>query len=154
MLRFLDQEQDDEVLLAGMKRLPIGRMMKQAGREVNDFYTKGQYGDIRRDLEGNIIRDSDGQPKRKMIRLDRRRFPKQSGDGKMPADLRERFDKRMKKAMDAIDAFDPAEAQWKEDYNRKLKNKPDVDPAAAVELIQPIAPLDGEIRPAGMIPGV
>ena len=49
MLRFVDQEQDDETLLAGMKRLPIGRMMKQAGREANDFYTRGQLPDLQGD---------------------------------------------------------------------------------------------------------
>ena len=161
MLRLVDVDpypETEEVLLAGMKRLPIGRMMKQAGREVNDFYTRGQYGTVRRDAEGNIMRDRDGLPLRREIRTDRRKFPKQDGDGKMPSDLKERFEQRMKKTYDAIDNFDPAEAQWKEDYNKKLKNKPDspIDPLSVPELIQPIAPLDQNqypYEPMGM-PGV
>ena len=164
MLIFLDEPQgQEETLLAGLQRLPIGNMMRQAAREGNDFYTRGQYGKFRREQiydpktdsvrQGKIKRDKDGRPLRRQERLDKRKFPRQDGDGRMPPDLRERIDERMKKAMDAIDAFDPVEAEWREKENR-IRNKPDIDPAAAVELIQPIAPLDGDIRPAGMIPGV
>jgi len=51
MLRFVDLEDDqgpNEILLAGIKPLPINRMMRQAGREANDFYTRGESGGFRR----------------------------------------------------------------------------------------------------------
>ena len=46
-----------ELLIAGIKPLPINRMMRQAGREVNDFTTKGKYGPfIRREPPRNAPR--------------------------------------------------------------------------------------------------
>ena len=58
----------------------------------------------------------------------------------MPKDLKQRTMERLERTQDAINNWDPIEA-IKEDYNR-LKGK--MGPADAVELIQPIAPLDGQ----------
>ena len=67
MLKFLDIEPDNEVLLAGYKPLPTGRMLKQAGRELNDFYTKSQTGRFRR--QTSLQRDSKFIPKATFNRL-------------------------------------------------------------------------------------
>lgn len=48
MLRFLDVEQEEETLLAGYKPIPKNRMLRQANREGNDFYTNKGYGPFRR----------------------------------------------------------------------------------------------------------
>ena len=69
----------------------------------------------------------------------------------MPKDLKQRTMERLERTQDAINNWDPIEASAQEDYNR-LKGK--MGPADAVELIQPIAPLDGEIREAGAFPQV
>ena len=56
MLRFVDIEDqiEQEQLLAGLKPLPINRMLKQAGREANDFYTRGESGGFRRTRKGRL----------------------------------------------------------------------------------------------------
>ena len=217
MLKFLDIEPDNEVLLAGYKPLPKGRMLKQAGRELNDFYTKGQAGKFSREtipFRGidkivpkatfNRLMQKDpemadmykrqvlqGKPpnagdrfnlnefndritiKKRPIRLNKAENAASSrednyirdkgykGNSPTPEDVKKRTLNRLEEVQRFINEdYDPIGAVEKEAQNRKrggnkpLVNGPDVDPAAAVELIQPIAPLDGEIRPAGMIPGV
>ena len=221
MLRFLDVEQQEEVLLAGYKPLPKARMIRQAAREANDFYTGKGYGPFRRkdnrnarkiattqrtlqklmatdpDLrrmyveqiqQGNEPKDGDkfelrrgsfdqndiileyrpvdmnvyntGGPKRSKGGL-RWRDDKDRKLNRAPEEVKTRLINNIKEVERFINEdYDPIGAVEKEAQNRKrggnkpLVNGPDVDPAAAVELIQPIAPLDGEIRPAGMIPGV
>ena len=221
MLRFLDVEQQEEVLLAGYKPLPKARMIRQAAREANDFYTGKGYGPFRRkdnrnarkiattqrtlqklmatdpDLrrmyveqiqQGNEPKDGDkfelrrgsfdqndiileyrpvdmnvyntGGPKRSKGGL-RWRDDKDRKLNRAPEEVKTRLINNIKEVERFINEdYDPIGAVEKEAQNRKrggnkpLVNGPDVDSAAAVELIQPIAPLDGEIRPAGMIPGV
>ena len=141
MLRFVDLEDDqtpDDTLLAGIKPLPINRMMRQAGREANDFYTKGSFGAGTRGRDGKLHRNSDGSPQRGQLR-----------DGAAPEGLKERTMERLERTQDAINNWDPIEASAKEDFNR-LKGR--MGPADAVELIQPIAPLDGEYRESGAFP--
>ena len=58
MLRFVDLEDDqgpDETLLAGIKPMPINRMVRQAGREANDF-------------EGAAMEDSPGAETGKLFK--------------------------------------------------------------------------------------
>ena len=58
---------------------------------------------------------------------------------------------RQQQTRETIDNWDPIEASAQEDYNR-LKGR--MGPADAVELIQPVAPLDGEYKEAGAFPQV
>ena len=156
MLRFVDLEDDqgpDETLLAGIKPLPINRMVRQAGRKANEFYTKGRYTETnvphptRKDYQLNLRRAGEtslsekGEGRASQTRIDR-----ETGQN-----LADETMERLERTQDAINNWDPIEASAKEDYNR-LKGK--MGPADAVELIQPIAPLDGEIRPAGSFPQV
>ena len=134
MLRFVDQESEEELLLAGIKPLPINRMMRQAGREANDFYTKGSYGTGTRNRDGNFHRNSDGSMQRHQLR-----------DGVMPDDLKQRTMERLERTQDAINNWDPIEASAQEDFNRmKGADMPDV------------RPIDTPSNPApeGMFPGV
>jgi hypothetical protein len=48
---YLDSQFED---IAGLKPLPINRMMRQAGREANDFYTRGMSGGFRRYTRGRL----------------------------------------------------------------------------------------------------
>ena len=124
MLRFVDLEDDqgpDETLLAGIKPLPINRMMRQAGRKVNQD------------------------------RIDNANFMGGKYSSPMTPALRKEGMERLERTQDAINNWDPIEASAKEDYNR-MKGK--MGPADAVELIQPIAPLDGEYKQSGSFPGV
>ena len=111
MLRFIDLEtpanQEEDVQVAGLRPLPINRMRRQAGREANQFYTRGDFGPALRDRNGNIYRNSDGTPQRGQLR-----------DGQMPADMKERLIKRHQKANEAIENWDPIEASAQEDTNR------------------------------------
>ena len=144
MLRFIDIEAEEETLVAGIKPLPLNRMSKQAGREANSFYTTGSYGGFVRGRDGKILRNSDGTPQRKSRRSGPDRY-KGEGD-KLPPEVKGRVLERFRRTQEAVENWDPVEASAQEDYNR-LKG---VDPSAVIELIQPIAPLDGDIRPAGM----
>ena len=144
MLRFIDIEAEEETLVAGIKPLPLNRMSKQAGREANSFYTTGQYGDFVRGRDGKIIRRADGTPQRGRGRYGRDRYL-DKGE-KLPPEVKGRVLERFRRTQEAVENWDPVEASAQEDYNR-LKG---VDPSAVIELIQPIAPLDGDIRPAGM----
>ena len=147
MLLFVDeQDENQEELLAGLRPLPINRMVKQAGREANDFYTKGRYGKFERDRDGKVYRNQDGTPQ---SRENGRPNEWNSGpkEGVMPKDLKERTLKRQQKTKDAIDNWDPIEASAKEDYNRLKGGRRGpawMGPGAADELIQtietPIAP--------------
>jgi len=154
MLIFVDeQDENQEELLAGLRPLPINRMVKQAGREANDFYTKGRYGKFERNRDGKVYRNKDGTPQSREQRRDEdfyeldartRRF---GGQGVMPKDLKERTLKRQQKAKDAIDNWDPIEASAAEDYNRLKGGRRGpawMGPGAADELIHtietPIAP--------------
>lgn len=144
MLRFIDIEAEEETLVAGIKPLPLNRMAKQAGREANSFYTTGAYGGFVRGRNGKIIRNSDGTPQRDNIRRGPDRY---RGEGdQLPPEVKGRVLERFKRNQEAVEAWDPVEASAQEDYNR-LRG---VDPSAVIELIQPIAPLDGDIRPAGI----
>ena len=154
MLRFVDLEDDqgpDETLLAGIKPLPVNRMMRQAGREANSFYTRGGYGGFAKGRDGQIIQS--GPEGRQVPLREKNRYNSAAPDQPkvMPKDLKQRTMERLERTQDAINNWDPIEASAKEDYNR-LKGK--MGPADAVELIQPIAPLDGEIREAGAFPQV
>ena len=147
MLLFIDeQDENQEELLAGLRPLPINRMIKQAGREANDFYTKGRYGKFERDRDGKVYRNQDGTPQ---SRENGRPNEWNSGpkEGVMPKDLKERTLKRQQKTKDAIDNWDPIEASAKEDYNRLKGGRRGpawMGPGAADELIHtietPIAP--------------
>ena len=154
MLRFVDLEDDqgpDETLLAGIKPLPINRMVRQAGRKANEFYTKGRYTETnvphptRKDYQLNLYRAGETSSSEKGEgRASQTRIDRETGQN-----LADETMERLERTQDAINNWDPIEASAKEDYNR-LKGK--MGPADAVELIQPIAPLDDEIRPAGSFP--
>ena len=133
--------------IAGLRPLPINRMRRQAGREANQFYTRGEFGPVLRDRNGNIYRNSDGTPQRGRLRPE--------SDGQMPADMKERLIKRHQKANEAIENWDPIEASAQEDTNRLRGGRRGpipISPLDAMELIQPIAPLDKE--PYTAFPGV
>ena len=158
MLIFLDEPQgQEETLLAGLQPLPTGRMFKQAAREANSFYTKGSYGEFVRKRDGTIWKSGPEGRQVPLREKNRQNAAREDRPKVMPDDLKKRTMDRLKRAQKAIDNWDPVEASAKEDYNRLKGGRRGpipIDPAAAVELIQPIPPLDGEIRPAGMIPGV
>lgn len=139
--------------LAGIKPLPINRMLRQAGRKANQFYTRGDY------VETNV---PNAHRKDGTLHLFRAGTTSHAGKGEGRAsqtqidratgqNLADETMERLERAQDAINSWDPIEASAQEDYNR-LKGK--MGPADAVELIQPIAPLDGEIREAGTFPQV
>lgn len=154
MLRFVDLEEDqgpDETLLAGIKPLPINRMVRQAGREANNFYTRGGYGGFARGRDGRIIQSGPDGRTVPLREQNRHNSASPNQPKVMPKDLKRRTMERLERTQDTINNWDPIEASAKEDYNR-LKGK--MGPADAVELIQPIAPLDDEIRQAGSFPGV
>ncbi len=153
MLRFVDQESEEELLLAGIKPLPINRMMRQAGRKANEFYTKGRYTETniphptRKDYQLNLRRAGETSLSEKGEgRASQTRINRETGQN-----LADETMERLERTQDAINNWDPIEASAKEDYNR-LKGK--MGPADAVELIQPIAPLDGEYRETGAFPEV
>jgi len=216
MLRFLDVEQEEETLLAGYRPIRKDRMLKQAAREANDFYTNKGYGPFRRkdnrnarriattqrtlqklmatdsDLrrmyveqiqQGNDPKEGDkfrlrrgsfdqndiilehrpvemnsynrGKPERVKgglrFREDRREDPKQL----LPDDVKKRTLSKIQEVERFINEdYDPIGAVEKEAQNRKRGGNIPIDPASGAELIQPISPLDSEIRPAGMFPGV
>lgn len=153
MLRFVDQQSEEELLLAGIKPLPINRMMRQAGRKANEFYTKGRYTETnvphptRKDYQLNHFRAGEtSRAEKGEGRASQTRINRETGQN-----LADETMERLERTQDAINNWDPIEASAKEDYNR-LKGK--MGPADAVELIQPIAPLDGEIKEAGTFPQV
>ena len=159
MLRFIDLEtpanQEEDVQIAGLRPLPINRMRRQAGREANQFYTRGQYGKPVRGRDGQIIRNSDGTPELDKTRSTKDNIYYDKGDGQMPADMKERLIKRHQKANEAIENWDPIEASAQEDTNRLRGGRRGpipISPLDAMELIQPIAPLDKE--PYTAFPGV
>ena len=147
MLLFVDeQDENQEELLAGLRPLPINRMVKQAGREANDFYTKGRYGKFQRNRDGNVFRNKDGTPQSREFGRPNE-WNSRNGDGVMPEGLKERTLKRQQKAKEAIDNWDPIEASAKEDFNRLKGGRRGpawMGPGAADELIHtietPIAP--------------
>ena len=151
MLRFLDLEtppnQEEDVQVAGLRPLPINRMTRQAGREANQFYTRGEFGRPLRNRDGEMFRNSDGTPQKGQLR-----------DGQMPADMKQRLIERQQKTKEVIDNWDPIEASAQEDYNRlRGGNKPIVNPGAlplADELIQtietPIAPATSQMDRYGI----
>ena len=194
MLRFVDLEDDqgpDETLLAGIKPLPINRMIRQAGRLKNqspDGRNAGPMMFSRKDRtrltltkdEVETLRRSDPQfaasYERQVIEgkdpkltdkyslhkganggVTGSQFPPYTAGGEIQ---RERMDReqlnqltiqRQQQTRETIDNWDPIEASAQEDYNR-LKGR--MGPADAVELIQPVAPLDGEYKEAGAFPQV
>ena len=97
MLRFLDVEQQDEVLLAGYKPLPTARMARQATREANDFYTNKGYGPFRRKDNRNARRIATTQRTlQKLMATDadlRRMYVEQIQQGNDPKDG-DRFEMR------------------------------------------------------------
>ena len=117
MLLFVDEQPDnEEVLLAGLRPLPVNRMLKQAGRKV----TKD--------------------------RIDNQSFMGGRNGSPMTPGLRQEGMDRLKRTQDAINDWDPIEASAKEDFNRMRGGRrgPIIGPGAADELIQtietPIAP--------------
>ena len=109
-----------EILLAGIKPLPINRMMRQAGRKANDFYTKGRY------IETNVP-----HPTRKDYQLELRRPGEMSlstkGEGRASQtrinretgqNLADETLERLIRAQDVINNWDPIEASAIEDMNR------------------------------------
>lgn len=194
MLRFVDLEDDqgpDETLLAGIKPLPINRMIQQAGRLKNRSPSGRSAGPMmfsRKDRtrlnldkdEVETLRRSDPQfaasYERQIIEgkdpkmTDKYSLHKGANGGVTGSQFspykaggeiqRERMDReqlnqltiqRQQQTRETIDNWDPIEASAQEDYNR-MKGK--MGPADAVELIQPIAPLDGEYKQSGSFPGV
>ena len=151
MLRFIDLEtppnREEDVQIAGLKPLPINRMVRQAGREANQFYTRGEFGSPLRNRNGEIFRNSDGTPQKGSLRV-----------GPMPDDMKQRLIERQQRTKDAINNWDPIEASAQEDYNRlRGGNKPIVNPGAlplADELIQtietPIAPATSQMDRYGI----
>ena len=116
-----------ELLIAGLRPLPINRMLRQAGREANQFYTRGDYGSPLRQRDKSIWRYSDGTPHKGQLR-----------SGPMPDDMKERTRYRLEKAQDAINNWDPIEASAAEDYNRMRGQNRRGDPSAAFDLIHTI----------------
>ena len=151
MLRFIDLEtppnQEEDVQVAGLRPLPINRMTRQAGREANQFYTRGEFGRPLRNRNGEMFRNSDDTPQRGQLR-----------DGQMPEDMKQRLIQRQQRTKEAIDNWDPIEASAREDYNRlRGGNKSIVNPGAlplADELIQtietPIAPATSQMDRYGI----
>ena len=117
----------EELLIAGLRPLPINRMLKQAGREANQYYTRGDFGSPQRKRDGNMYRYSDGTPQRSKLR-----------SGQMPADIKERTISRLEKAQDVINNWDPIEASAAEDYNRMRGKGRYGDPSAVYEIIHTI----------------
>ena len=163
MLRFIDLEtppnQEEDLQVAGLRPLPINRMTRQAGREANQFYTKGQYGSPARGRDGQIQRNSDGTPRlNNTRRTNKTDLYTEKGEGRMPPDMKQRLIERQQKTKEVIDNWDPIEASAQEDYNRlKGGNKPIVNPGAlplADELIQtietPIAPATSQMDRYGI----
>ena len=148
MLLFVDEQPDnEEVLLAGLRPLPVGRMMKQAGREANDFYTKGSYGKFHSGKDGKTWRTPDGKPYGRKQQRPNEYNGGERNDGVMPKDLKERTLQRQQKVQDAVNDWDPIEASAKEDFNRMKGGRRGpawMGPGAADELIHtietPIAP--------------
>ena len=110
----------NEILIAGIRPLPINRMMRQAGRKANDFYTKGRY------IETNVP-----HPTRKGYQLELRRPGEMSlsekGEGRASQtrinretgqNLADETLERLIRAQDAINNWDPIEASAIEDMNR------------------------------------
>ena len=117
MLLFVDEIPDnEEALLAGLRPLPVNRMLKQAGRKV----TKD--------------------------RIDNQSFMGGRNGSPMTPGLRQEGMNRLKRTQDAINDWDPIEASAKEDFNRMKGGRrgPIIGPGAADELIHtietPIAP--------------
>ena len=168
MLRFIDLEtppnREEDVQIAGLKPLPINRMVRQAGREVNRYTTTGDYGQPIRDKNDQIIRNPDGTPRyydKSRIRRDEVTYDRKRDDifnGRIPPDMKQRLLERQQRATDAINTWDPIEASAQEDYNRlRGGNKPIVNPGAlplADELIQtietPIAPATSQMDRYGI----
>ena len=127
-----------EILLAGIKPLPINRMMRQAGRKANDFYTKGRY------IETNVP-----HPTREGYQLELRRPGEMSlsekGEGRASQtrinretgqNLADETLERLIRAQDVINNWDPIEASAIEDMNRlRGGRRGPVLPAAADFLI-------------------
>ena len=161
----VDQVEKDLGEVAGLKPLPINRMVRQAGREANQFYTRGEYGSPQRNNRGEIYRNSDGTPQRSRVRFTM--DPNnpgvtwggyQKGDGRMPEDMKQRLIERQQKTKEAINNWDPIEASAREDFNRlRGGNKPIANPGLlplADELIQtietPIAPATSQMDRYGI----
>ena len=163
MLRFIDLEtppnREEDVQIAGIKPLPINRMRRQAGREVNRYTTTGQYGPPMRGRDDQIIRTPDGTPRyyeKRRVQRGEQFYDRKRDDifnGRIPPDMKQRLLERQQRATDAINNWDPIEASAQEDYNRlRGGNKPIVNPGAlplADELIQtietPIAPATSQM---------
>lgn len=125
IIRYAGEEpMAEELLIAGLKPLPINRMLRQAGREANQFYTRGDYGSPLRQRDKSIWRYSDGTPHKGQLR-----------SGPMSDDMKERTMSRLEKAQDAINSWDPIEASAAEDYNRMKGRR---DPSAALDLIHTV----------------
>ena len=146
MLIFLDEPQgQEETLLAGLKPLPRSRMLKQAGREAQSFYTRGSYGEFVRKKDGTIWKSGPEGRQVPLREKNRQNAAREDRPKVMPDDLKKRTMDRLKRAQKAIDNWDPVEASAKEDYNRLKggrRGPVPIDPLSVPELIQPIAPLD------------
>ena len=168
MLRFIDLEtppnREEDVQIAGLKPLPINRMVRQAGREVNRYTTTGDYGQPIGDKNDQIIRNPDGTPRyydKSRIRRDEMTYDRKRDDifnGRIPPDMKQRLIERQQRTKEVINNWDPIEASAQEDYNRlRGGNKPIVNPGAlplADELIQtietPIAPATSQMDRYGI----
>ena len=147
--------------IAGLRPLPINRMVRQAGREVNRYTTTGSYGPPMRGRDDKILRNPDGSVRYyEKSRVQRNEYGydrKSDGvfNGKIPPDMKERLIERHRRVNEAIENWDPIEASAQEDYNRLRGGRRGpipISPLDAMELIQPIAPLDKE--PYTAFPGV
>ena len=109
-----------EILIAGLKPLPINRMLRQAGRKANDFYTKGRYTETnvphptRRDYQLELFRAGKTSLSEKGEgRASQTRINRETGQNLADETL-----ERLIRAQDAINAWDPIEASAIEDMNR------------------------------------
>ena len=144
MLRFIDLEtppnRKEDVQIAGLKPLPINRMVKQAGREVNRYTTTGKFGKPFRDRNNQIMRNPDGTPQLNQTRPTNDWDYYEKGDGRIPPDMKQRLIERQQRTKEVINNWDPIEASAKEDYNRLKGGRrgPLPTPSSGLEMIETI----------------
>ena len=115
-------------------------MVRQAGREANQFYTKGSYGKPFQNREGQTLRYRDGTPQGSKSRASPTDSYYEKGDGQMPADMKQRLIERQQRTKEVINNWDPIEASAKEDYNRLKGGRrgPLPTPSSGLEMIETV----------------
>ena len=132
-----EQPMAEELLIAGIKPLPINRMLQQAGRKANQFYTKNRYTEtnvphpVYEDYKlehfrpGTNVRDEKGMGRASQAQVDR----------KSRQNLADETMERLERAQEVINNWDPIEASAREDFNRLRGRR---DPSAALDLIHTV----------------